>query len=188
VRLLAINQTMTMTSKNRKSAALFDGLLAVCKRIVASDGSVPAVSMRETSYVLNGHTYTLQTTKGEFSFWFGANGPRLFFIAYVAGLDAEKAKADFAFCFGGAAKVGWQMNYEPIDAGVSIWATCMTDEGRALVQAKENCTVGLSGEQMYELTDYGTFWVTDIAMMVQSWVRTSERCGISCHDMEPAPL
>ena len=177
-----------MTTTNRKAAALFDGLTAVCKRIVASDGQMPTVTIKETSYVLTGRTYTLSTAQGDFSFWFGANGPRLFFIAYVAGLEPNKAQDAFAFCFGGTAKVGWQLNYEPIENGVSIWATCMTDESRTLVQPKANCTTGLSAEPIFEMTEYGSFWVTDIAMMVQSFIRTSERCGIACHAMEPAPL
>ena len=160
----------------------------MCQRIVATDGTAPDVTMKETPYVLTGRTYTVRTAQDEFSFWFGVNGPRLFFITYIAGLDAQKAKEAFAFCFGGAEKVGWHMNYEPIDAGVSVWATCMTDVTKALAQPKPNCTTGLSGEQIYELTDDGSFWVTDIGMMVQSWVRTSERCGIACHELEPAPL
>lgn len=177
-----------MTNLDRKSSPLFDSLLAACKRIVPMDGTSPAVSMKETTYVLNGRTYTVHTPGGEFAFWFGVNGPRLFFIIFVKGVTHGDAQEAFSFCFGGAAKVGWQLNYEPIDGGVSIWATCMTDQGKALIAPNSKSTVGAGSIPILAITDYGDFWVTDVAMMVQSWIRTSERRGIMCHEMEPAPL
>jgi hypothetical protein len=177
-----------MSTLHKKNQVLIDGLLAACRRVVAMDGTAPAVSMRATQYVLNGSTYTITTSKGDYRFWFGANGPRLFFITFVKGVSPEQAKEKYAFCFGGAAKVGWELNYEPIEGGVSIWATCMTEPELAFAEVSPNTTTGLAGAPVYNLTEYGDFWVTDVAMMVQSWIRTSERFEIECHEMEPAPL
>ena len=124
--------------------------------------------------------------RGQFRFWLGINGPRLFFIVYVTGVSDKGARDAFAFCFGGAEKVGWDLNYEPIEDGVSIWATCMTN--RDLPLTVENLQLKVNGEPAPELTAEGAFWVNDIAMMVQSWVRTCERRSIANHPLEPAPL
>ncbi|MGX9221847.1 hypothetical protein ACWV27_26120 (plasmid) [Massilia varians] len=170
----------------RLAAPIYGALVEACKRIVCTDGSIAVVEVKETNYVLDGRTISVRTQEGEFPFWVGVNGPRLFFIAYISGADAETAKREFAFCFGGAAKVGWEMNYEPIDDGVSIWATCMTD--RALPLVEEDPKISMDYAPKVTLTAEGAFWVNDIAMMVQSWVRTCERRNIRRHEKEPAPL
>jgi hypothetical protein len=145
-----------------------------CKRIIGMSGEHLTVRMKPTEYVISGYSITVTTNEGlPFPFWIGVNGPRLFFIAYVDATP-EIATHAFQFCFGGARKVGWDVNYEKIDSGTSIWATCMTDRDRPL-----------SGES---ITEEGRFWAADIAMMVQSWVRTCERNQIRRHKLEPAPL
>ncbi|MES2741373.1 MAG: hypothetical protein V4754_10540 [Pseudomonadota bacterium] len=173
----------------RLTAPLYEGIFQACQRIVGMDGSHPRVSMAPTSYVLDGRTYSLTSAGADYAFWIGINGPRLFFIAYVKDVQQEQARQAFSFCFGGAQKVGWEMNYEPLDNGVSIWASCMTDRNRPLSQAHSSTSSEPNEpNEPLRLTAEGEFWVTDIAMMVQSWVRTCERLQIRCHDMEPAPL
>lgn len=174
-----------MGDTKRMTAPFYDGIVEACLRIVGMDGKHPEVSMTETSYVLAGRTCWIKTGSDEYAFWVGINGPRLFFIAYIKDIDAVRAREVFAFSFGGAEKVGWQVNYEPIEGGVSIWANCMTDRGKPLTGTDTSPGITTNVPQ---LTDEGEFWVTDIAMMVQSWIRTSERNGIKCHEKEPAPL
>ncbi len=169
----------------RMTAPFYDGIVEACLRIVGTDGKHPEVSMSETSYVLAGRTCYVKTSTAEYAFWVGINGPRLFFIAYLADCSVHRAREVFAFTFGGAEKVGWQVNYEEIVGGVSIWANCMTERGKPLTTTDVSPGITSNAPQ---LTDDGDFWVTDIAMMVQSWIRTSERNGIKCHEAEPAPL
>lgn len=172
----------------RKTAPFYLEVVDVCLRIVCSDGTHPEVQMTDTAYVLPGRTCWLTTASGEFKFWVGINGPRLFFIAWMADITPERAKDVFQFCFGGAEKVGWQVNYEPLDGGgVSVWANCMTDPDKPLTAPSDSAGF-TTAQSNYTLTDDGLFWVTDIAMMVQSWIRTSERHAIKCHPKEPAPL
>lgn len=177
-----------MSKFHKMAEPLYDHIGLACQRIVGTDGELASVEMSKTMFVLDGRTFNIRTGTNTFRFWFGANGPRLFFIAYMRELDPARAREAFAFCFGGAAKVGWELNYEPIENGVSIWATCMTEKAAPLVQVRPGVTRGLSNDETFEITADGHFWATDVAMMVQSWIRTSERLGFACHEMEPAPL
>ena len=168
-----------------EAAAMYAGIQFACERIVSMDDSGVTVSNRETSFVLDGRTYTLNAYDGKYMFWVGLNGPRLFFIAYMRDIDVEKARKAFAFCFGGAEKAGWEMNYEPMmDGGMSVWATCMTDRNLPLSRNIPD----INGDATAAMTPEGIYWATDIAMMVQSWVRTCQRHGFSCHEKSPAPL
>lgn len=171
-----------MADIESSTAPIYDGILDACLRVVAMDGKNPSVSMQPTSYVLHGRTCWMESSAGVFPFWVGVNGPRLFFITYMAGISPEQAKEAYAFCFGGAEKVGWLINYEPIEGGISIWANVMTDRKTPLSENAE------FRSNAHTLTEEGVFWVTDIALMVQSWIRTSERLGYKCHTTEPAPL
>lgn len=168
------------------NATFYQEIENACLRIVGTSGDLAAVETTKTHYVIEGITFNIKTNRGVFPFWIGINGPRIFFIAYVGGIEKDQAAQSFGFCFGGAEKVGWQINYEPIDDGVSIWATCMTDRNFPLSVKQEH--VRESGRATYSLTADGLFWATDIAMMVQSWVRTCERKNIDRHSLEPAPL
>jgi hypothetical protein len=148
--------------------AFNDEIHETCSRIIAVSGERVTVSSKEAGYILDGRIFTVRTECGDFPFWIGVNGPRLFFIAYVADIDEVRARTVFRFCFGGAEKVGWQVNYQKIDGGVSLWATCMTSAALPLT---------LDG-----------FWGRDIALMAQAWVRTCEREQIQRHKLDPAPL
>lgn len=171
-----------------KTRAFFDEVLRACCRIVASDGSLARVEAMPTAYVIRGYTYTITTSSESYRIWVGVNGPRLFYIAYLSGIDVERAHDVYAFCFGGAAKVGWQVNYENAQDFVSVWATCTTDPLEPLVHMLPNWGWRPVDTLLCEVTEAGMFWATDIAMMAQSMVRTSERHGIACHDSSPAPL
>ena len=177
-----------MNKYSEQNRPFYDEVLAGCSRIVATSGELAEARMATSAYVLPGMSYQIHTSTGVFRFWLGINGPRLFFIVYVKGIDADRAREAFSFCFGGAKKVGWEVNYEPLDNGVSVWATCMTDRSIPMLEKSLHNTRGVNRDPVLFLAEYGQFWATDIAMMVQSWVRTSERLGIECHDKEPAPL
>lgn len=177
-----------MKNSSEQTEPFYAEVLSACRRIVATNGERAEASMTQSAYVLPGHTYQVQTSQGTFRFWLGVNGPRLFFIVYAKGITVDRARDAFSFCFGGAEKVGWEINYEPIEDGVSMWATCMTERTMPLVELCPATTLGLSHDPVFKLTEYGRFWAIDIAMMAQSWVRTSERQRIESHDKEPAPL
>lgn len=149
---------------------------------VKSIGGGVSVSRRHTSFVLDGEEFEITPSNDGIrgigiTFWLGINERRLFFISYI-NQDAEECKKHFEFCFGGAVKVGWQFSYEPLMdkmfAGCSVWGTCMMDE-------PVTCDKG-------DLTSGGRFWATDVAMMVQSMLRTAERHSIACLDLSPEPL
>jgi hypothetical protein len=177
-----------MTDTVRRTAPFYDEIVDACLRIVDTEGKHPEVELTDTSYVLPGRTCWIRTETGDYPFWVGINGPRLFFIAWMAEITAERAQEVFKFCFGGAEKVGWQVNYEPLEGGgVSVWANCMTERDKPLTTNASSHGISSTPVQ-YALTEDGLFWVTDIAMMVQSWIRTSQRHGIKCHAKEPAPL
>jgi len=160
--------------------SLYEEIERACGRIIGMSGDCAKVETTQTEYVLKGRTIKVITQKGEFPFWIGINGPRLFFIAYVNEDHQERVQDVFRFCFGGAEKVGWKFNCEGIEGGTSIWATCMTDRERPLVAG--------SNSDEAVLTEEGLFWATDVAMMAQSWVRTCERENIQRHRLDPAPL
>jgi hypothetical protein len=169
----ASTHTVEENTVNQQSAKSFaasfnDEIHETCSRIVAVSGERVTVSSKEAGSILDGRMFMVRTEHGDFPFWIGINGPRLFFIAYIADIDEERAKSVFRFCFGGAEKVGWQVNYQEIDGGVSLWATCMTSAALPLT---------LNG-----------FWGRDIALMVQAWIHTCEREQIQRHKLDPVPL
>jgi hypothetical protein len=160
-------------------------LQEVFQKIIATDGSSIHVAYKQTNYVTSGGLFECSTSKLKTKLWVGLNGPRFFFIVYVNMREREKAQETFGFCFGGAKRVGWEFAYEPVDEDtLSIWGTLMTDKSTPLGlcepgQASVNFTV----------TDEGRFWLTDIGMMAQSFIRTCERHDISAPtDKSPAPL
>jgi hypothetical protein len=153
------------------------------RKIKSWSGEAAKVQARGSDYVIEGCLIELMSDKGSFPFWVGLNVGRIFFIAWVSGVDTERAREAFSFCFGGAQKVGWSVFYEPVGGqgveGVSAWATCETKDG-PLAQAR--------ADGRWELTEAGEFWSTDVAMMAQSWMRVCEREGIARHPQDPAPL
>lgn len=149
-------------------------------------GDCADVESSVTTYVIEGRIFNVKTQLGTFPFWVGINGPRLFFIVNMKGLTVEEAQRHFGFCFGGAEKIGWNTVYQPMyNGGISIWSTCTTD--RELPLASHDNTYS-HGQPIPNLTEEGLFWATDIAMMVQSWIRTCEREKLKCSDILPAPL
>lgn len=164
---------------------MYEEIGKACSRVVAMLGDLAEVESTVTSYVVEGRVYNVKTQLGTYTFWVGINGPRLFFIVNMKGLDVKDAKEHFEFCFGGAEKVGWNTVYQPMYNGVSIWSTCTTDKARPLA---EHTNRYIENKPVADLTEEGLFWATDIAMMVQSWIRTCERSKLHCHDIPPAPL
>ncbi len=157
-------------------------------RIISTENDNLSVSNLITEYVISGRQYDLVPLLGNsetvFRFWIGVNVDRLFFITYIAEVTTEEAKEKFKFTFGGAEKVGWQMQYERIDGGVSIWGVCVAEDNLCAFSE----TIRVDNMAVAQLTKRGLFWATDIAMMAQSFVRTCEREGIATHSLAPAPL
>lgn len=166
-----------------KRNTLIDALTRQLEKIRPIVGGV-SVSNRRTDFVLAGAEYTVAPNSASggppIVFWFGVNERRLFFICYLDGA-AGAMESKLKFCFGGAAKVGWDVNYEPIEdadrPACSVWATCMAPGSLVDVQ-----------DGQPSLTKDGQFWVTDVAMMVQSLQRTAARSQFSCLDRPPEPL
>ncbi|WP_050476274.1 hypothetical protein [Herbaspirillum rhizosphaerae] len=130
---------------------------------------------RKDIYGANYHIFMEQF---QMRFWVGINVKRLSTIYFVK-VDSEQQVDElariFRFTFGGAAKVGYETNFEyaEIDGEkiVSIWSTAMAD----------NAILGNPAEQL--------FWVQDIAMMTQSVIRTAVRHNIRLYtNTEPGPL
>lgn len=155
-------------------------------KCIATHGPVTVESVK-TSYVIEGRLYTVKSRGAdgsplvEVKFWTGVNDKRLFFITYI-GEKPDYCKDLFQFTFGGAEKICWEFNYEAINGealGTSIWGTCKSD-GYLMERPRPNLPE--------ELTRTGRFWATDIAMMVQSQIRTMERNDIKCLARNPEPL
>lgn len=168
--------------------ALAQTLKSLLGKLVCMGGTMANVNVSKTDYVVNGYTFVVESGENRYAFWLGVNGPRLFFVTYVVA-EKSVAKEVFNFCLGGAEKVGWGFNFEPTGDGeiLSIWGSCMTDVSRPLAQFSP--TVRANGQPIVELTAHGVFWMTDIAMMAQSLIRTSERQKIvQPLGVLPAPL
>jgi hypothetical protein len=153
----------------------------------ATHGKVE-VTRQPTTFVVDGSLFSVKTVgfNGgpgiEVKFWVGVNDRRLFYITYVEA-DPASCKDIFQFCFGGAEKAGWSVNYECIvgfaKTTTSIWATVFSDE-----YLMERPRPG----QDAEFTRAGRFWAVDIAMMLQSQIRTMERHFTLCSPYDPEPL
>ncbi|MES2741372.1 MAG: hypothetical protein V4754_10535 [Pseudomonadota bacterium] len=161
----------------RLTAPLYEGIFAACQRGLSMDGARHVVAMAPTSYALDGRGFNLISCGTEYTFWLGVNGPHLFFIAYVRGVRQAEAPALFASCFGGAPDVSWQPNYEPLDNGVSIWASCLADRARLVAKPAHPGLEPL-------LTAAGQAWVAEVARMVQAWIYTCDSQRIRCLDLE----
>ena len=178
------------SEKERKEKMLIGLLQPIFQKIISTDGSPIDVVYTPTDFVTSGGLFTCRSKSVslEKKIWVGINGPRLFFIVYVDKSDIEEAKNIFNFCFGGAKRVGWDFYYERVNNDVlSIWGTLMTDRATPLVS--ENPNLSKSGRPALDATEEGLFFLTDIAIMAQSFIRTCERHLISAPpEMNPAPL
>jgi hypothetical protein len=186
----------------KMQSAFLDRLRECLGRVVSMDGQRVTITETPTEYVIGGRIYHVKSSFGTWPTWVGLNGPRIFYIAYATA-KANEAKDAFAFCFGGAEKVGWEFNYEPsADMNgdfVSLWGTCMTDGDKPLAFMDKDVPISaapLGSGPIHgiktrppSVTAYGDFWVTDIAMMVQSYIRTCERLNFRAPTNRlPAPL
>ena len=127
-----------------------------------------------------GAAYLLEAGGHSLRVWVGLNVNRLIVIYWLAvdddeGRFIEQIKGIYRYTFGGAEKVGFATFYEPIrlpDGGraISIWSSVRQGEN-LLLQPSDRL-----------------FWMQDIAMMTESFWRTSIRNGIRTSDLEPGPL
>lgn len=166
----------------------FDEVQERLERIRPMKGGV-LVRRSPTNFVMDGEHFFVSSDHSDYSqieiaFWLGVNEHRMIFITY---LNRRKGECEeiFQFCVAGAKKAGWDINFEGLDSavvgqmldGCSIWGSCTADQ--PMVDSRyENGS----------LTPAGHFWATDVAMMVQSILRTAERNQIASLDKVPEPL
>ena len=125
-----------------------------------------------------GANYRIWLEQYSMKMWVGLNVKRLSVIYFAQANGPEDALAleqIFRFTFGGAAKLGYDTNFQYVEMDgeklVSIWTTVMAD----------NVILGNPAEQL--------FWIQDIAMMTQSVIRTAVRDNIKLDlHLEPGPL
>lgn len=125
-----------------------------------------------------GANYRIWLDNFSMKMWIGLNVKRLsviYFVRASAPADADILAEQFKFTFGGAAKLGYDTNFQYVEIDgeklVSIWTTVMADK----------VILGNPAEQL--------FWIQDIAMMTQSVIRTAVRDGIHLDtNTEPGPL
>lgn len=125
-----------------------------------------------------GANYELSLDDFRMRMWIGINVRRLsviYFVKTESEADVKKLEDKFRFTFGGAAKLGYETNYQYVDVSgeklVSIWSTVMA----------ERVILGDPAEQL--------FWVQDVAMMTQSFIRTAVRENFQIYTAtEPGPL
>lgn len=150
-------------------------------------GPTLVCSSNVTHYVIPGREFCLSDGGKSLTAWIGLNGDRIFFITrYLATPDALREK--FHFSLGGAEKVGWHFHFEPVHHAAqpetSIWGTVQTGDRLICPRTIPPTICGAT----QQLTDAGCFWVNDIAMMLQSLLRTGQRSGLKNGEHAPAPL
>ncbi len=166
----------------------FDQVEERLNRIRPMKGSV-TVNRRPTNFVMDGEHFTVGSDDSDYvdmaiTFWLGLNEHRMIFITYL-NREQDDCKQIFQFSFAGAEKAGWSINYEALDhhmaggvlSGCSVWGSCSSNQAM----------VDWSSEHG-NLTPAGHFWATDVAMMVQSVLRTAERHGVASLEKMPEPL
>lgn len=125
-----------------------------------------------------GANYEISLDEFRMRMWIGINVKRLSVIYFIKAndeTDVENCKDKFYFTFAGAAKLGYDTNfqYAVIDGErlISIWSTVMADK----------VVLGNPAEQL--------FWMQDVAMMTQSFIRTAVREQLQPYtQIEPGPL
>jgi hypothetical protein len=176
-----------MTLSDRRARYFLNAVVERCGLIVGQSGQQVHIASKRTDYVVPG--VLMAITDGDHSnrVWMGVNERRLFYIQRfrLAQSDVERL---FHFCFGGATKVGWTFNFEPVrDEDVSVWGTMwpqtsFTEPSGSTVREDNSIVVPL-----LQLTSDGHFWVNDLAMMVQSSFRVAQRHGVLDSE-SPCPL
>lgn len=168
-------QSQPFENALRREELFAHAVVARCGLVRTMSGATPQVTSSPTQFVLDGAVIDLRGSDSPaYSFWLGLNHRRMFWIANVE-CDSQRAEDVYQWCFGGAAKIGWATSFQPFNGGTSVWSTCLSSD-----DLFDPTGVRLSG--------HGEFWATDIAMMVQSWLRTSEREKIACSEIQPSPL
>lgn len=125
-----------------------------------------------------GANYEISLDELRMRMWVGINVKRLSVIYFVQATgedDVELFKKKFHFTFAGASKLGYDTNFQYANVDgerfVSIWSTVMADK----------VVLGNPAEQL--------FWIQDVAMMTQSFIRTAVREQLHIHtQIEPGPL
>lgn len=125
-----------------------------------------------------GANYELSMDDFRMRMWIGINVKRLsviYFVAVNSESELEHVEKCFYFTFAGAKKLGYDTNFQYVEFGdeklVSIWTTVTAD----------NVILGNPAEQL--------FWIQDVAMMTQSFIRTAVRENIQINTTtEPGPL
>lgn len=125
-----------------------------------------------------GANYEIHLDEFKMRMWIGINVKRLSVIYFVNAADAsavEFIKEKFHFTFAGAGKLGYDTNFQYAEINderfVSIWSTVMADK----------VILGNPSEQL--------FWIQDVAMMTQSFIRTAVRERLDAYtNIEPGPL
>lgn len=125
-----------------------------------------------------GANYEISLDEFRMRMWIGINVKRLSVIYFVQAADVgdvEKFEKAFHFTFAGAAKIGYDTNFQYANIDnerfVSIWSTVTADK----------VILGNPAEQL--------FWIQDVAMMTQSFIRTAVREQMNIHtQIEPGPL
>jgi hypothetical protein len=176
-----------MALSDRRARFLLNAVTERCRLIVGNSGNQVLVGCKRTDYVIPGVVIRITDGAHNNHVWIGVNERRLFYIQRF-NIAMSSVKRHFHFCFGGAAKVGWTFNFEPIgEENVSVWGTAwpdapFTDTTESTIR-EENGFVA----PLLQLTPEGTFWVNDLAMMLQSSFRVAQRHGVRDGE-SPCPL
>jgi hypothetical protein len=129
-----------------------------------------------------GSAYEVASGEHRIKVWLGLNVTRLFAIFWVAVPEDEPDAAKFnerlrqiyEFTFGGAQRVGYHTYFESVTVEntriISIWSSVDTEHNLLLEPSRR------------------VFWLQDIAMMIESFWRTSIRHGLSTARQDPSPL
>ncbi len=125
-----------------------------------------------------GANYEIRLDDFKMRMWIGMNVKRLSVIYFVNAADAsavQLCQEKFHFTFAGAGKLGYDTNFQYAEIGderiVSIWSTVMADK----------VILGNPAEQL--------FWIQDVAMMTQSFIRTAVREQLDAYTRtEPGPI
>lgn len=153
-----------MSLSDRRARFFLNALAERSALIVGHSGRPVHVASRRTDYVIPGVLIAISDGDHSNHAWIGVNERRLFYIQRFR-LDAASLERVFHFCFGGATKVGWTFNFEPVgDEEVSVWGTLWPQ--MAFTETAGESTIredsGLVAP-MLQLTPDGHFWVNDLA-------------------------
>lgn len=155
----------------------------VLRRIEDNDGDNPEIDISAPNNIF-GVNYILKTSGAQMKMWLGLNVDRVIVIYFIKGISVEEAKNIYKYTFGGAETVGYNINYETTmlpknnEEIISIWCTWPK------IQNADNLATDLLNHPEKKL-----FIIQDIAMMTQSFMRTSQRAKVNIFtDGNPGPL